>query len=501
MKRTLIFIISLGLSLSLFFILSETVFAFQWIDRGITIRSQEETDEGTRLIMADQNNRSFTVVADAALLTDPNKEAVLTVLKQVQETYNLPATNIQFDLKPGIFKVTLILGDTDQIYSITYEGRIPPESMIPTSSSIVNEFGAWEDFALRTLQLTYKRNAFQAVAVSDKEFPLISIQIAESQPQKKTFSDFAVLFNETEGWRALNPESISFSLGKNLLNLDVRSQDGDRSLNIVYAYPLSDESLSKVSALYKEFTDWRQIEVRRILISARTSDIDATVVPLSIESKGKEIRSSLPAGIALRYDDKIHYNFRVVSGEYFVRLANDYQSERNLMFQIREAFEDPVLYIRKNDPEYFYRQVEGIRNRHASIYNELSHKMDSSVNTLEAKNQDLSSAYSILQSSHDNLKTSHDELLASHKTLLTAYEILRQSHERFIYGVITLENAGFMSTEAVDKKAINRIIDLKNENPEMTLAEIENALEQEQLDVSDKVIHVVLSLYFNDFKQ
>ncbi len=67
-----------------------------------------------------------------------------------------------------------------------------------------------------------------------------------------------------------------------------------------------------------------------------------------------------------------------VSKDYFVRLRNNYTNEEQLIWQINEAINDPILYIQKYDPDYFYRQIEGIRNRHAKIYDELKNNLQTS---------------------------------------------------------------------------------------------------------------------------
>ncbi|MBU2514994.1 hypothetical protein KJ966_27045 [bacterium] len=474
MKKILVFIIALGLSLSVFFFVSETLMAFEWLERGITVKSQDTTAEGTRIFLEDTSQKSFVVVTDNALLTDPVKESILALFSQISGTYNLPTSNIEFKIKPTGFQTTLILQNTGQVFGFTYYNLTPPESLVPTASAILNEFNAWKDFKIKTIHLNFKENSFQIVTAPETEYPFIDIQVMASQPQKLLVSDLAVLFNEYSGWKNINLKQIAFTIDSNSIKTILTSRDDKKTIDFTLSGTKPDpKNMAKVSSFYNEIALWKNIDYKKILLTAEGSNINSVIAATKVNYNGVDMAKNIPSGMSFRYDKQIQYDFRVVTKDYFVRVRNQYSNEDKLLWQLNEAVKDPILYIQIYDPEFFYRQIEGIRNRQVEVFDGL--------------NADLSKAY--------------NELLAKHEKLTNSYENLKKAHEAFIYGYMTLENAGFMSTEPINKKAVARIIELKAENAELTSGQIAEQLEKEQLEAPSKVIHLVLSLYFNDFKE
>ena len=455
-----------------FLIVSQTAFGFEWLERGFTVKSQESTAEGSRIFLEDPTQRSFVIIAELTLLTDPVKEKILSTFAQVMETYNLPTSLIEFKIKPGIFTITLQLKDTEQFLGLTHHGLNPPDSLIPTASAILNEFSTWQGFTGKRIQLVFKGTEFQAVVVPETEVPLIDIQIKQGQPPKKLISDLAIHYNQVASWKGLDPETIGFSLTDKGFKLTIDPQNKEKSLGINYLGGLPEKkSINRVSKFYALIKGWKNIKTNQIQLVAQKNQVDAIISPTRFSNKGKNLLPHLPAGMAFRYDNKFSYNFRVVSKDYFVRLKNNYTTEQKLIWQINEAIKDPILYIQKYDPDYFYRQIEGLRNRHAEVYDELK----------------------------TTQQTSYDALLEKHQKLLASYDTLKKAHETFIYGVITMENAGLLSTKPVNREAIARIIELKTANPDLTDKEIDKQLEAEKIKTSSKVINLVFSLYFNEF--
>ncbi len=480
MKKILVFVITLGLSLSVFFFVSETLLAFEWLERGITVKSQDTTEEGTRLFLEDASFKPFVIVAETALLTDPVKEKILAMFNQISGTYNLPTSNVEFKIKPSSFQTTMILEETDQVFGFTYHNVSPPDSIIQTASTILNEFNAWKNFKIKTIHLNFKPKSFQIVIAPESEYPFVDIQVKDAQPPKLLVPNLAVLFNAYGVWKNISLKQISFTVNSNSINTVLVSRDDKKTID----YTLSGtkpnlENVAKVSKFYNEVAHWKNIDYKKILISAEGSKITSVIAPTKVNYNDVGMVKNIPGGMSFRYDEQIHYDFRVVTKDYFVRLRNQYSNEDKLLWQLHEAVKDPILYIQIYDPEFFYRQIEGIRNRQVEVYDGLS--------------ADLAKAYS-------DLLEKHEKLIDSHEKLTSSYENLKTAHETFIYGYMTLENAGFMSTKPVNKEAVARIIELKAENIELTSSQIADQLEKEQLETPKKVIHLVLSLYFNDFK-
>ncbi len=479
MKKTLIFLFVLVVSLIFFFTLSETLFAFEWIERGVTVKSEEPTDSGVRLFLEDQTLRTFVVEANQELLTDPVKENILVTFTQVLETYNLPTSNIEFKLKPDIFKLTLVLSETNQTVGITYHGLQFPDTIVPTISALLNEFNAWEGLQIKTLQIVYHPSEFQLIIAPETEVPLIDVKLASPQPDKKLVAELAPLYNQIAGWEQVKPDLIELFIGKDKLQANIEEESRATQIAFHRAYPTASE-VKRASRMVGIFSSWKNSKFKKLLLNVKSNTVDSVIALAEFKHKGKDLLPHIPAGMNFWLDDKIHFNFRVSSGKYFVELKNEYTNEEKLIWQLSEAIKDPILYIQIHDPDYFYRQLEGLRNRQAEVYSEMLASM---------------------QEANEKLKQTYDELLTRHKKLENSYENLRLAHETFLHAYLTLENSGFLGSGEIDKNTIARILVLKAENIDLTVKEMEKLLEEEQIKASSKVIHLIYSVYFNDFRE
>ena len=288
MKKTIILLVSLAVSL--LFVISEPAFGFEWLEKGFTVKTQESTSEGTRIFLEDQSQRSFVIIADETLLTDPVKEKILSIFAQVMDTYNLPTTNIEFKIKPQIFITTLQLAETNQLFGITYHGLNPPDSLIPTSSAILNEFNAWKGFKGKTYQLVFKRSSFQTVVVPETEVPLVEITINKGQPPKKLISDLAGLYNEVVAWKGLKPERLVFALNDKSLKLAIEPENKKQSISIKYLGGMpKQKSINRVSRFYNVIAGWKSIKTNKIHLVAQKNQVDAIISPTSFAAKGKNL--------------------------------------------------------------------------------------------------------------------------------------------------------------------------------------------------------------------
>lgn len=443
----------------------QMLFAFDWIDRGIKVNSRDTTEEGTREFLENQLQQSFVVVYERNLLSDPVKENILSIHRQIMDTYNLPTISVEFKIKPALFQVNLVLADTNQQVSIINHSLDPSENLIPTVSSMVNELDAWKDLQIRNLQFIVKSDSFDAVIVPEPGSPIVNLKFPSDQPQKKSISEFAAFYNQVIDWKALSPTEIVVDYKSSRIDAVVKGE-ADKSVTIANeGESFLPGNINKISNSVNTIARWGQLDFKKIDFTVKGVEVYAVVLLNRAVYKGKNLMPHLPTGLRFNYNDEMAYNFRVNSGQYYVEVRDVYSSEERLLLRIDEAIQNPILYIKKYDPEFFFRQLEGIRNRNTEVYTELRDKQQSSYEELQAR-----------------------------------HERLKEAHERFLYGFITMENSGFMGTADVDKEAIARIVELKSENSDLTREELEATLKQEEFDVSDKVVDLVFNLYFNDFQ-
>ncbi len=326
---------------------------------------------------------------------------------------------------------------------------------------------------MKTLQFRYSPNKFEIIAAPVTENPFVEIHVNKNQPPKMLVSNLAVLFNAYSSWKNITFKEIIFNVGSASINTSLVAAEDNRAIEfMISGTKPTENNVNRVSEFYNAIAEWEQITYKKILLTANGKVINAVIAPSKVAYKNKDFTKNIPAGMSFRYDNKLQFDFRVTSEDYFVRLRNNYTNEDKLLWQLNEAVADPIRYIQIYDPEFFYRQLQSVQNRQAEVYNSLN----------------------------SELKKNFEDLKAKHEALLASYENLKKAHEAFIYGYMTLENSGFMSSGPVDKQAISKVVELKTQNADMTVSQIEELLEKEQIEVPKKIVELVFNLYFNDFK-
>ncbi len=335
MKKTLIFLFFLVILLFLFFILSESLFAFDWESKRITLKSQEKIKGKTHIILEDNTGKTFSITHYKKELTD--------------------------DLNKSIYL-------------------------------IFNETARWKNIV--SIEFTVK---------GDEIFTIISL----AQPNK-------------------------------LLTITL------------FGTQTSAKIIDKVAAMLSKFNAWKHISYTKIDFGIRNNTIDSLVFLENYTYKKTDLKLHLPAGLMFSYDKNMIYNFRVVNKRNIVRVTNKYRTEDKLSNDILSAVKNPRLYIERYDQDYFYHQLERLRDKHT-------------------------------------------ELLYRHEKLL-------EDHNKLIYGLITMESASLLGGKPVEKEIIQEIIKLKTENPQMTNEQIRDHFETMEVDLSKKLVDLILGLCFNEFQ-
>ncbi|MCP4129898.1 MAG: hypothetical protein GY754_02670 [bacterium] len=235
---------------------------------------------------------------------------------------------------------------------------------------------------------------------------------------------------------------------ENETNLVIADEAGT-TFGVKYFGTLADDKGSKIIELNKSFRTWKNMKVRNVNFLVSNEIIQIIIVPSEFKYKTVDILKYLPAGMMFTYIEsreyKLKYNFRITKDNLLVRVKDDFVDEERLSKNLNEAIKDPLAYIKRRDPDYFLKKL----------------------NDLEEKN----------------------------KKLLEQYNKLR-------YTILTLHNSGFFSgATAVKKKVLERIIDIKTEDPKLGTDAISKKLEKEKLEASDKEIELILNIYFNEFKK
>ena len=259
MNRRLLTISALIISFVCTFVVSIPLFAFEWSEKGITVQNRASVEQGTRITLIDSSQKSFAVVHGKDLLTDPVKEAVYNVFTQISDSYNLPTSSIEFTIKPELFEINLTLNQAPQTISIVNHGLKPSENLIQTVSVMLNEFTTWKNLAIASLQIVAKGNSFQTVVTPTQGTPLINLQFASAQPQKKIISDLATFYNDVSNWKGLSVQEFNVTVGKAKISAIINGLDG-KGIELTYhGSQFNPQQLKNIGTSYNTIASWKNI--------------------------------------------------------------------------------------------------------------------------------------------------------------------------------------------------------------------------------------------------
>ncbi|MCL1833538.1 MAG: hypothetical protein FWG49_03455, partial [Leptospirales bacterium] len=128
----------------------------------------------------------------------------------------------------------------------------------------------------------------------------------------------------------------------------------------------------------------------------------------------------------------------------FLRLNDKFIDEISLCKRIKEALDDPVLYLKKREPEYLLQKL----------------------NELEGD-----------------------------------IAILKIYHDRLANSVLYLHNTGILGigNSQVKSSLIKKVVELKTKDPALSMDQIKKQLDKEKIDFSNKELKLILNIFYNEF--
>lgn len=125
----------------------------------------------------------------------------------------------------------------------------------------------------------------------------------------------------------------------------------------------SPERLGALKSVVTEIRSWKNLAVADLKATNTASNLRIVVVPSSFAVQGVDLEHAVPEGIQIYYDSAIEYDFRVMSGEYIVRLNSVYTNEDDLDAAIISAFKDPAAFLEARDPLYIQKRLDQLSVR------------------------------------------------------------------------------------------------------------------------------------------
>ena len=214
----------------------------------------------------------------------------------------------------------------------------------------------------------------------------------------------------------------------------------------------SEKQINRMFEIYKNIKLWKSLTAQSFRFVVSDGLIETLIVPKRfMGSDGKDFMPYLPSGLSFSYADTLQYAFRMKIRNLFVRIRGQYSKETELTNKMSEAIENPHAYIRKRDPEYFLKQLK---------------KLDKGLLELRKQN--------------------------------TA---LKNQVEYYRRGYMALLNEGFFSgPKLVDETKVQKILELKKQNPKLTKDQVKEALDKQKVEISSKELTIIFMVFFHEVK-
>jgi hypothetical protein len=229
---------------------------------------------------------------------------------------------------------------------------------------------------------------------------------------------------------------------------------GGSEFEVTHRVDLQSGDIDRINQMQGIFSQWKTIKLRGVAYMVDGVKVDASLTPDAISYSNRDLKDNLPAGIAFSYIGALAFDFRLLQSNMFVRIQGVYNGEEALLKKLYEAAANPLLYVRKNDPNYF-------GDRLTRIETEL----------LDA----------VLEMRSNNA--------IAHASMAKDLETTRRG--AFAYAMAA-------SPKPVDAKLIDGVLSARKADPKAAVKAILELLKKDGVKASEKEIALVLALWFNE---
>lgn len=229
------------------------------------------------------------------------------------------------------------------------------------------------------------------------------------------------------------------SVSNNETETNITLQDKNSNVFLVdFLDPMDDNTMSRILKLKNDFYTWPELKINRIQFRFSDGELEMTLLPDRFLCNNTNVMPYLPAGMLFRYTDTLHYNFRMVKENLFLKLEGIFLNRIEFSQRLLDALRNPLAYIKKQDPEYFMAKL-------------------------------------------DLLQGQMDALTRENNTLKWA--------------LITLINE-----EKITEENIAKVVKIKKGNPRLNPGQIRDILSKEKVKLSKGQISVILTVYFSEYE-
>ncbi|MFP4362657.1 MAG: hypothetical protein ACLFR1_02180 [Spirochaetia bacterium] len=253
---------------------------------------------------------------------------------------------------------------------------------------------------------------------------------------------------------------------------------------------ITDQMAQNIASAAQRFYNWQYLEIDSMSFVVSEQNIELNIVPESFVYNSADLSEYMPSGMLFYIGNEILYNFRMLANNLFVRMRGQLYNETQLCEKILRAVNNPVAFIQTYDPEY-------IQTNFSAVYDEIT----ALEQTALALAEETESGDAVLAESVAELFAQIAELSESLSTLNSSLSDLTEQFQTLRLSVLSFENRGFFGgINQVDPNVVAQIVQIKQDNPEFTISDVQARLSEQEVSVSVNVIRNVFGAYFNEFE-
>lgn len=241
-------------------------------------------------------------------------------------------------------------------------------------------------------------------------------------------------------WKSLNVDTVNQEEDGSKTILILSDQENRVFKVITEEEIITSKLAEKIIKFKNDFYSWRNIRLQELSFMVFANLLDVVIIPRQIIYNDQNLATAIPAGITMSYNpalDLMHYDFRLMKENLFLRIDGDYLNEERLMAEIASAYENPAAYLQRTapvaaEPQRGNHNGEDEKTRQALIY---------------LYNEDWNGRH-----------------------------------------------------RAVPPEVIQRVAALKQSHPGLTHDQLWKLVKQEKIKLTKKEFDLILAVYFNEFK-
>jgi hypothetical protein len=308
---------------------------------------------------------------------------------------------------------------------------------------------------------------------------------------------------------ALSPAGQSTIDGRSWL-----AYTGPGGMRVLALTPFPAEASNRLERTVSVISAWPTIRVTEVRVESSKGVDDYVLSFTSIQSGSRDYSANVPGGLRLRYDGALMYDFRVRSGDYFVRVRGVLMDEASLIAEIVKAVNDPGGYIAERDPAWLALQVERLDKVNAGlerradqlssqaleINQRLTRKTDENATKTRELEVALATRFAEYDATIEQLQKDAAEDRRTFEETLSSNQALLQSLAGSLRLALASEmNKGlFGGPKPLDSALIDHVVALKAANAGTDRAAALESAKAAGLSAKAKQIDIIFRIWFGE---